>query len=39
MEPPPRPISAGDLDAVVGRMTRWVWPFLGELDQGEDYDG
>lgn len=24
-------------DTVVGRMTRWVWPLLGELD--EDYDG
>jgi hypothetical protein len=28
---------AETLDAVVGRMTRWVWPLLNELD--EDYDG
>lgn len=28
---------ARSLDTVVGRMTRWVWPLLGELD--EDYDG
>jgi hypothetical protein len=30
---------ADDLDAVIGRMTRWVWPLLGELDEEEDYDG
>ena len=23
---------AHDLDTVVGRMTRWVWPLLRELD-------
>jgi hypothetical protein len=27
------------LDEVVGRMTRWVWPLLGELDDAENYDG
>jgi hypothetical protein len=27
------------IDAVVGRMTRWVWSLLGELDDEEDYDG
>jgi hypothetical protein len=27
------------LDDVVGRMTRWVWPLLGELDRDEGYDG
>jgi hypothetical protein len=30
---------AQDLDAVVGRMTRWVWPLLRELDEDDDYDG
>lgn len=25
------------LDVTVGRMTRWVWPLLSELDEG--YDG
>ena len=30
---------AHDLDVVVGRMTRWVWPLLRELDEDEDYDG
>jgi hypothetical protein len=30
---------ANSLDEVVGRMTRWVWPFLNELDDTEDYDG
>ena len=25
------------LDAVLGRMSRWVWPLLGELDDGEGY--
>lgn len=29
--------TARSLDTVVGRMTRWVWPPLDELD--EDYDG
>jgi hypothetical protein len=27
---------ARGLDEVAGRMTRWVWPLLGELDEGED---
>jgi hypothetical protein len=27
---------ARSLDAVVGRMTRWVWPLLNELDEGYD---
>ena len=27
------------LDEIVGGMTRWVWPLLGELDGEEDYDG
>jgi hypothetical protein len=31
------PEIAQSLDAIVGRMTRWVWPLLNELD--EDYDG
>ena len=30
---------AHDLDLVVGRMTRWVWPVLRELDEDEDYHG
>ena len=30
---------AHDPDLVVGRMTRWVWPLLRELDGDEDYDG
>ena len=30
---------AQDLDAVVGRMTGWVWPLLRELDEDDDYDG
>lgn len=24
------------LDVIVGRMTRWVWPLLSELDEGYD---
>jgi hypothetical protein len=27
------------LDEVVGRMTRWIWPLLGELDDEDGYDG
>jgi hypothetical protein len=27
------------LDDIIGRMTRWVWPLLEELDDDEDYDG
>jgi hypothetical protein len=30
---------ARSLDEILGRMTRWVWPLLGELDHEEDYDG
>lgn len=30
---------AQDIDFVVGRMTRWVWPLLRELDEDDDYDG
>ena len=26
------------LDEVIGRMTRWVWPLLDELDDDEGYD-
>jgi hypothetical protein len=27
--------EADRVDAVLGRMSRWVWPLLGELDEGE----
>lgn len=30
---------ARSIDEILGRMTRWVWPLLGELEDGEDYDG
>lgn len=30
--------GARALDEVIGRMTRWVWGLLGELDQEEGYD-
>jgi len=30
-----RGAEADCLDAVLGRMSRWVWPLLGELDEGE----
>ena len=26
------------VDAIVGRMSRWVWPLLGELGEGHGYD-
>lgn len=26
---------ASDLDAVIGRIVRWVWPLLGDLDDRE----
>jgi hypothetical protein len=29
---------AQSLDAAIGRMTRWVWPLLDELDDEEHYD-
>ncbi len=30
--------QASDPDRAIGRMTRWMWPLLGELDEGGDYD-
>jgi hypothetical protein len=34
-----RVAQAETLDSVLGRMSRWAWPLLGELDEGEGYDG
>jgi hypothetical protein len=31
--------TAQQLDRLIGRMTRWVWDLLGELDDDEGYDG
>jgi hypothetical protein len=31
--------EARGLDELIGRMSRWAWPLLGELDEGEGYDG
>jgi hypothetical protein len=33
------PDIADAVDAVIGRMTRWIWPLLGELDEEDAYDG
>lgn len=30
--------AASRIDGVIGRMTRWVWPLLGELDHEDGYD-
>ena len=30
---------ADSVEAVIGRMTRWIWPLLGELDEEDGYDG
>ena len=30
--------SAHLLDRVIGRMTRWIWPLLEELDREDGYD-
>jgi hypothetical protein len=30
--------AAMRIDDVIGRMTRWVWPLLGELDREDGYD-
>jgi hypothetical protein len=30
--------GAGRIDAVLARISRWVWPLLGDLDEGEGYD-
>jgi hypothetical protein len=30
--------TADLLDAAIGRMTRWGWPLLGELDARDGYD-
>ena len=27
-----------EIEAILGRMTRWVWPLLGELDAEGGYD-
>lgn len=32
----PESALAGAVDDVIGRMTRWVWPVLGELDEEGD---
>ena len=33
-------VGAELVDAVLGRITRWVWPYLRDLDHEEDgYDG
>ncbi len=31
--------TAQQIDRLIGRMTRWVWDLLGELDDDEGYDG
>ena len=31
-------VTAALLDAAIGRMTRWIWPLLGELDEEDRYD-
>ena len=30
--------QASDLDSAIGRMVRWIWPLLRELDDEDDYD-
>ena len=30
---------ADSVEVVIGRMTRWIWPLLGELDREDGYDG
>jgi hypothetical protein len=30
--------NADTLDEVIGRMVRWIWPLLDELDQDHGYD-
>jgi hypothetical protein len=33
------PDLADLVEEVIGRMTRWIWPLLGELDDEDGYDG
>jgi hypothetical protein len=30
--------AAARIDTLIGRMGRWAWPLLGELDEGQGYD-
>jgi hypothetical protein len=30
--------AAAALDQLIGRMARWAWPLLGDLDEDQGYD-